>query len=235
MLRKNIVRKFVTLTTLTAVWTVFSMVALAVPAATTAQITVTGQVTVNGQMAVSNATVMSGAVIAAGANSNAVISLGKIGRVEVLADSNLTLNFTDTGIVAILSEGKARVSNSAGVSTTLTTKHATFIGDSGQANNFMVEVECSHSHIDTTAGVVTMREGSADKQVVAGTTAVAGNLVQTGCKPCLRPGSTPGPAVSNLPWLLLLAAAGAGIGIWLGTRNGNDGTSGTAIVVSPTR
>ena len=235
MLRKNIVRKIVTASTLTAVWCVFSMVVLAVPPATKGEITVTGQVTVNGQPAVSNSTVMSDATITTGAKSIAVVSLGKTGRVEILADSSLTLRFTDTSIVTILSEGKARVSNSAGVATTVTTKNATFIGDAGQANNFMVEVECSHSHIDTTAGVVTMREGSNDKQVVAGTTAVAGNLAQTGCKPCLRPNSTPGPAVSNLPWLLLLAAGAAGLGIYLGTRNSNDGTNGTAIIVSPTR
>ena len=235
MLRKNIVRKSVTLATLTAVWCVFSMVALAVPPVSGAEITVTGQVTVNGQAAVSNATVVSGAVIATGANSSAVVSLGKAGRVEILADSNLTLRFSDTSIVAILSEGKARVSNAAGVATTVTTKNATFIADAGQSDNFMVEVECSHTHVDATAGVVTMREGSNDKQVVAGTTAVAGNLVQTGCKPCLRPNSTPNVATSNLPWLLLLAAGGAGLAIYFGTRNGNNGTNGTVTVVSPTR
>ncbi len=50
MLGKNIVRKFVTLTTLAAVWCVFSMVALAAPVATTGELTVSGQVTVNGAL-----------------------------------------------------------------------------------------------------------------------------------------------------------------------------------------
>ena len=85
------------------------------------------------------------------------------------------------------------------------------------------------------AGVVTMREGSSDKQVVAGTTATAGNLVQTGCKPCLRPDSAPGPSVGNWPWLLLLAAGAAGVGIYLGTKDDVDTFGGGGTVISPVR
>ncbi len=234
MLHKDIVRKFVTLSTLTAVWCVFSMVALAGPMDTTGEITVTGQVTVNGQTAVSNSTVMSGASITTGANSSAVVSLGKTGRLEIPADSSLTLRFSGNSIIATLDQGKVRISSPAGVASTVTTKNATFIGDSGQADNFAVEVECSHSHVDTTSGVVTMREGSNDKQVVAGSTAVAGNLVQTGCKPCLRPNSTPGPAIAGWPWLLLVAAGVAGVAIYFGTRAKDGGISGGGTVISPT-
>src|SRR5450432_2897253 len=103
MLGTNTFRKFVTLATMSAVWCVYSMVAFAMPVDQTGEITVTGQVTVNGQTAVSNSTILSGAVIAAGANSSAVVSLGKLGRVEVLADSNLTLIFSDNSIVGTLS------------------------------------------------------------------------------------------------------------------------------------
>ncbi len=236
MLGKNILRKTVTSATLVAVWCVYSMVAFALPKDFAGEITVTGQVMVNGQTAVSNSTVMSGAVISTGDNSTANVSLGKTGRIEILANSSITLRFTETSIVAILTEGKARVSNAAGVATTVTTKNATFIADAGQADNFMVEAECSHSHVDTSAGIVTMREGSTDKQIVAGTSASAGNMAQTGCKPCLRPDSAPGPSVGNWPWLLLLAAGAAGIGIYFGTK-GDDSNfgGGPIIVVSPVR
>ena len=47
MLGKNIIRKSVTLTTIAAVWCVYSMVAVALPKDTAGEITVTGQVTVN--------------------------------------------------------------------------------------------------------------------------------------------------------------------------------------------
>ncbi len=235
MLGKNIIRRSITSATLVAVWCVYSMVAIAAPMDVAGEITVSGQVMVNGQPAVSNSTVLSGAVITTGANSSAVVSLGKIGRVEILANSNLTLRFADNSIVAILSDGKARFSDPAGVAATVTTKNATFIADSGQANNFLVEVECSHTHIDTMTGVVTMREGSNDKQVAAGTSATAGNMTQTGCKPCLRPGSAPGPAIAGMPWLILLAAGAAGVGIYLGTDNGDTSIGGGTVIVSPTR
>ncbi len=235
MLGKNTIRKFVTLTTVAAVWCVYSMVAFAMPVDTAGEITVTGQVTVNGQPAISNSTLLSGAVITTGAGSNAVVSLGKLGRVEILADSNLTLRFADNSIVAVLSTGKTRVSNSAGVATTVTTKDTTVIADSGQADNFLVEVECSHTHVDTTTGVVTMRIGSSDKQVAAGTSAVAGNLVQQGCAPCLRPNSAPNTAVAGLPWLILVAAGVAGVGIWLGTGQGDTNPGGGTVVISAVR
>lgn len=235
MLGKNSLRKFISITTLAAVWCVYSMVAFALPKDSAGEITVTGQVTVNGQSAVSNSTILSGSTIVTGADSSAVVSLGKTGRIEVLANSNLTLTFSETSIVGTLSEGKYRISNSAGVSTTMATNAATVIGDSGQANNFLIEVECSHVHVDTTSGVVTMREGTNDKQVAAGTSGTAGNITQTGCKPCLRPGSAPPLAVATWPWLILVAAGVAGVSVFIGTTQTETTLGGGTIVVSPTR
>ncbi len=229
MLRKNIVRKFVTLGTLTAVWCVFSMVALAVPTELSGVVAITGQVTVNGQTAVSNSTLMSGDTITTAKGSNAVVSLGKLGRIEVQEDSTLSLRFSDSGLNATLNSGTVRVS---GIASTVTTPNATFVGDAGQPDNFVVTVECSQSHVDTTSGMVAMNESGKVQQVVAGNSAVAG-LVKAGCTPH-RAQTNQQPHVSNLGWLLLLAAGAAGVGIWLGTR-GEEGINGTATVVSPAR
>jgi len=233
MLGKNF-RKITTSFTAAAVLCVYSMVGLAATKDLTGEISVVGQVSVNGQTAVSNSTIISGSTIVTGADSSAIISLGKTGRIEVLANSNIVLNFSDTSIVGILDSGKARVANASGVATTITTKDTTVIADAAQADNFTVEVECSHTHVDTTAGLVTMREGASDKQVAAGTSATAGNLAQTGCKPCLRPDSAPPVRVAGWPWLILLAAGVAGAAILLGGNNDVD-TGGGPIVISPTR
>lgn len=239
MLGTNRIRKSITLLTAVAVWSVYSMVALAASQDLTGEITVTGQVTVNGQPAVSNSTVVSGSTIVTGADSSAIVSLGKAGRVELAADSNLTLKFNDNSITGILSQGKARVSNAAGVATTFTTKDATVIADAGQADSFAVEVECSHSHVDTMTGLVTMRSGSTDKQVSAGTTAEAGNLSQPGCKPCLRPGSSApvpvlGLSTGAIVAILAAIAAGVGAAIFL-SDNGDVTLDGSATVISPNR
>jgi hypothetical protein len=216
------------------------MVAFAAAPNVTGVISVIGQVTVNGQPAVTNSTVISGSTITTGANSSAIINLGKIGRVELAADSNITLKFADNSIVGILSSGKARVSNTSGIATTITTKDSAVIADAGQANSFAVEVECSHTHVDTMSGLVTMRTGNNDKQVAAGTDATAGNLSQTGCQPCLRPNSAPPVATLGLGALpialILLAVAGAvGTAIIIGSNNETVLTPGQPIVVSTTR
>src|SRR5688572_21812496 len=234
MLGKNILRKSVCSLAAIAVLCVYSSWAIALPNTLTGEITVAGQVTVNGQSAVSNSTIISGSTIVTGADSNAIVSLGKTGRIEILANSSIVLNFSDSSIVGILSSGKARVANAAGVSTTITTKDATVIADAGQADNFTVEVECSHTHVDTTAGLVTMREGTSDKQLAAGTSATAGNLAQTGCRPCLRPDSAPPVRVAGWPWLILLAAGVAGAAILLCGDNDVD-CCDDVIVISPTR
>jgi len=235
MFGKNTFRKSVTSFTLVAVWCVYSSVAFAAPLVAAGELTVTGQVTVNGQPAVSSSTIVSGSSIVTGPDSSATISLGKTGRVELLADSTLTLNFSDSSIATVLGEGKVRISNSAGVAASVATRNASAIADSGQANNFEVEAECSHTHVETTSGLVTLREGSSDKQVVAGTNATAGNLQQDGCKPCLRPNSAPRVAVAGFPWLILVAAGIAGAAVFFGSRRNKTTLGGGVVVVSPVR
>ena len=244
MLGKNIIRKFTTLLTTVAVWSAFSMVAIATPDVM-GEITVNGQVTVNGQSVVSNSTITSGSTITAGPNSNATINLGKNGRVEILSDSSVTLKFSINSIVAMLTSGKVRVSNTAGIATTVTTRNSTVIADSGQSNSFGVDVgcadeeRCTQTYVETTSGLVTLRSGSTEKQVAAGTDATFGNPSQTGCKPCLRPGTaapvaTAGFGAAAIAAILLAAGGAVAAAILLGSGNQTE-VGGGAIVISPSR
>lgn len=233
MVATNAFRKLLASFTALAILCLSTSVALAATPDISGELTVTGKVTVNGQEAVSNSTIVSGSSIVTGANSTAVVSLGKVGRIELMPNSNVTLNFSDNSIVAVLSSGKAQISSAAGTSSTVTTKDTTVLSDSTQADNYIVEVECSHTHVDTLSGVVTMREGTSDRQVAAGSSASAGNLAQTGCQPCLRPNSAPPIPIGGWPWLLLIAGGVAAAALLLG---GDDNeTGGTVVVVSPTR
>ena len=243
MLGKNIIHKSTSLVLAITVWCVYSMVALAAPKDMKGEITITGSVTVNGQSVVSNSTIDSGSTIITGANSTASISLGKAGRIELLANSNLTLRFTESSITAILngSDGKVRVSDNAGIATTVTTKDGVSIADAGQANSFSVEVECSHTHLDAMSGLVTLRTGANDKQVAAGTDATAGNLTQQGCKPCYRQkgpvGVFPVSSIGSgaLAAILIGVGAGVGLAVYLGNRDKVDNIGGPVNVVSAIR
>jgi len=246
MLGKNILHKSLTFLTALAVWSAFSMVAIAAPGDVMGEITVSGQVTVNGQAVASNSTLTSGSTVTTGANSSATINLGKNGRVEVLSDSSLTVKFTENSIVTMLMAGKVRVSNAAGIATTVTTRNSTVIADAGQANTFGVDVgcadedRCTQTYVETTAGLVTLRSGNTDKQVAAGTDATYGNPSQTGCKPCLRPGSaapvvTAGLGAGAIAALLLAAGGAVAAAVFLSSDNNETELGGGAIVISPSR
>ena len=221
------------------IWCAYSMVAFAAPKDSTAEITTTGSVTVNGQPVTSGATIVSGSVIATAAGSTATVSLGKAGRIEIAENSELNLKFTDASITGILNSGKARIAENAGVATTITTKDGVAIADAGQANTFAVEVECSHSHVDTVSGMVTMRVGESDKQIAAGGNSIAGVLTQTGCKPCLRPGTPVPLPVSGIGTVgiagILAAVAGAVAAAIFFGNNGVDDIGGNSVIVSPIR
>lgn len=246
MLGKNILHKSLTLLTAIAVWSAFSMAAIAAPVDVMGEITATGQVTVNGQSVASNSTLTSGSTVTTGANSSAVINLGKNGRVEVLSDSSLTIKFTDNSIVTMLMSGKVRVSNAAGVAATVTTRNSAVIADAGQANTFGVDVgcadeeRCTQTYVETTAGLVTLRSGTTDRQVAAGTDATYGDPSQTGCKPCLRPGTsapvvTSGLGVGAIAAILLAAGGAVAAAVLLGSDNGDTELGGGTVVVSPSR
>jgi hypothetical protein len=130
----------------------------------------------------------------------------------------------------------------SGKNANISTSEGMTIADAAQANTFSVEKECGHTHVDTTAGMATLRADGADKQVAAGTDALAGNLQQTGCKPCMRPapGGTAkvpvlGLSSGALIGLLLAAGAAVATGVVVGSNGNDTSTGGGVVVVSPTR
>ncbi|HZB43720.1 MAG TPA: hypothetical protein VE360_00680, partial [Pyrinomonadaceae bacterium] len=161
-----------------AILCTYSMVALAAPqqgqTGPTGDLSVVGEVSVNGTSAISGATVFSDSTITTAQNSSAVVSLGKLGRVEVLPNSSLKLSFNDTGVSGMLDSGRVRVSSSSGVSATVTTKDGAAVADNSQTNVFMVDVECGNTVVSTQSGRVELRAGSTVKQIAAGGQDTAG-------------------------------------------------------------
>lgn len=86
------------------------------------ELTVTGKVRVNGQPAATGDIVSSGSTVETAKGSSAVVSLGKLGRVEALPETRMKLRYDDTAISILLDTGSVRVSTGPGVSATITTR-----------------------------------------------------------------------------------------------------------------
>lgn len=111
-----------------AIIVTYSMVALAGSGKAAGELLVTGKsingetpvVTVNGESAKTGRSVFSASTIATTENANAIINLGKIGRIELSPNTVFTVNFDENGITGDLTSGKITVlgaSNNVGVKT----------------------------------------------------------------------------------------------------------------------
>jgi len=145
----------------------------------------TGEVTVNGARAITNATVSSDSAITTGQNSSAVVSLGKLGRVEVLPQTTMKLSFADDSVsVEMLDAGRVRISSSSGVNASATTNDGHVIATDRQRNEFIVDTSCGNTFVSVKKGRVELRAGETFKQIAAGNQDTAGQA---------RPGCTPAP------------------------------------------
>jgi hypothetical protein len=201
----------------------------------TGDLSVVGEVTVNGTSAISGATVFSDSTVTTAQNSSAVVSLGKLGRVEVLPNSSLKLSFNDTGVSAMLSQGRVRLSTSSGVNASVMTKDGNAVADSAQPNVFMVDVECGNTLVSTQSGRVELRAGSSVKQIAAGAQDAAGQATPgTRCTRFQQP-EMRGLGGGALAALLLAAGGAVAAAIIAATQDNDFNFGGTPIVISPSR
>jgi len=141
-----------------------------------------GSVMVDGQPAKLNSAVSSGSTVTTAKGSSAVVSLGKLGRVEVMPSSIMKLEYGNTGgATAMLSQGRVRVSSSSGVSATVKTGDAEIISNPSRASRFTVDVSCGDTLVSVQSGRVELRAGNSVKQIAAGGQDTAGTA-QPGCK-----------------------------------------------------
>src|SRR6185295_3392605 len=147
----------------------------------TGDLSVVGEVSVNGTSAISGATVFSDSTITTAARSSAVVSLGKLGRVEVLPESTMKLSFTDSSIaVSMLEAGRVRVSSSVGIGATATTNDGEVVATGPQQNWFTVDTSCGNTWVSVSKGKVELRAGGTVKQIAAGSQDSAGTATP-GC------------------------------------------------------
>jgi hypothetical protein len=142
-----------------------------------------GQVSVNGTAAISGATVFSDSTVTTAARSSAVVSLGKLGRVEVLPGTTMKLNFSDANVsVSMLDAGRVRLSSSSNVTAATTTRDGQITSTGNQRNEYIVDTSCGNTFVAVKKGTVELRAGNSVKQIAAGSQDTAGTA-QPGCTP----------------------------------------------------
>jgi ferric-dicitrate binding protein FerR (iron transport regulator) len=231
MTSKTWSRKFTAVTVAVAVLSVYSMVVLAAPGAkASGELSVSGQVTVNGQKVISGGTLFSDSTISTADQSNASVSIGKLGRVELAPNSNLRLSFSDKSINAMLETGSAHVSTLAGISVNLTTKDGTVVVDGSQATSFTVNASHGRTYISTEAGLAQLRTTSGVKQIAAGESAMAG-------MPSPQGGGDKDEGMSGRSMAILLLAVGGAVAavLYAALHNNDLNFGGSVTVVSPTK
>jgi hypothetical protein len=239
MISRTWSRTPITLALAIAVLSMYSMVALAAPGqgqtGPSGDLSVVGEVSVNGTSAISGATVFSDSTITTAQGSSAVVSLGKLGRIEILPNSNLKLSFNETGITGQLDAGRVRLSTSTGIGASVMTKDGSAVADSSQPNVFTVDVECGNTIVGTQSGRVELRAGSNVKQIAAGSQDSAGQVAPgTRCTRLTAPGMA-GISGGALAALLLAAGGAIAAAIFAANRSNEFDVGDDAIVISPTR
>ena len=230
MTSKTWSRKSIAAGVAVAVLSVYSMVVLAAPGAkASGELSVSGQVTVNGQKVISGGTLFSDSAIVTADQSSAVLSISKLGRVELAPNSSLRVSFVDHSLTAMLETGSANVSTLAGISVNLTTKDGTVLVDGSQATSFTVNAMRGRTSIATNSGLAQLRAGGTLKQIAAGESATAGTPTPDDKD---DDGGMSGGALA----VLLLAVGGAVAAVIFATTHNNDlNFGGQVVVVSPTK
>ncbi len=180
-------RKALTLAVMLTVGCFYTLVTTSAIAQTTAkagELTVAGSVTINGTQAISGATVFSGSQIKTARNSGATINLGKMGRIQLGPDSEMTLRFMEGNIGGNLTAGRAVVSTLAGTAVSVATAEGIASADGKQATTLTIDVTCGNTRVASSRGAAKVTSGSKVEAVAAGSEVAVGQA--QGAPRCAR-------------------------------------------------
>ena len=150
-------------------------------------LTVTGTVKVNGKPAATGDIVAPGSEVQTATGSSAVVSLGKLGRIEALPSTTMKLRYdvhttshASASIAILLGDGSIKVSAAkegmVNVETNLTATRASL----GAEKVFTVDKTCGNTLVSVAEGKVVLRFGHTVKQIAAGGQDTAGQA-KPGC------------------------------------------------------
>ncbi|HYJ87069.1 MAG TPA: hypothetical protein VEW46_13495 [Pyrinomonadaceae bacterium] len=226
MLSKTLLRKFIAVWVTAAILTMTSVLTAATPFIRSGGLSVTGQVTVDGQSAISGGTFFSDSTIVTAADSSATLSLGRLGRIELPANSSLTLSLTDNTLVGTLHAGQGYVTTPVGVFVNIATKDGLVSVDGTRATSFTINSE-NNTTVSTETGLAELRTRDGIEPISSGQNAVAGSFVlpqqfiarltTTGNQPITVNGASAASGANLLTGAIIETPAGVGATINLGT------------------
>lgn len=135
------------------------------------QLTVAGAVTLDGAAATTGGTFFPGSEVTTAPGGRALLSLGRLGRLELSEESSLRLDFSaEEGFTGGLGAGGLRVYAPAGAPARVVTPDAAVEADAGLAALFSVRFEGGETVVSVQSGRVELRAGGAARPVAAGET-----------------------------------------------------------------
>lgn len=177
MISKTLLRKFIAVWVTAAILSVTWVLTVANPVIRSGGLSVTGQVTVDGQSVISGGTFFSDSTIVTAPDSTAIMNLGRLGRIELPANSSLTLSLTDNSLVGSLHVGRGYVSTPAGVMVNIATKDGLVSVDGSRATSFTITSENVNTTVATESGLAELRTRDGIEEIGSGQNAVTGSFV----------------------------------------------------------
>jgi hypothetical protein len=223
------------------------------------QLSLARQVLVNGSNAIAGQTIFSGSRIQVAKQGTAVLNLGKLGRIELGADSDFALRIVGDVIGGELNSGCATISAPASVNIELNTTKGHITSDGKAPSGLLVGVKNDAASILPTLGTVRVTMGGSSERASAGEFLKLMSDPKNGerlvrrpvaecsaadsvcsCSPSIpsaKPSSTPGNNSILLPVLILTAAGGTAAviaGLLDGGNHGLTCVGGLCRPISPT-
>lgn len=220
------------------------------------QLSLARQVSVNGSNAIAGQTIFSGNRVKVSNQGNAVLNLGRLGRIELGADSDFALRIAGNVVGGELNSGCVTISAPANVQIELNTAKGAILTDGKSPSSFLAGVRGAGANIIPTLGTVTITSGGKSEKAAVGefltvvsdpkggnrllrrpATDCGGPSATCACSsptPRSTPPSTAGKSTNaaggSSLWLpaLVLAAAGGTAAVLL--TLGNNGSNGLTCV-----
>ena len=134
----------------------------------TASLKIVGQMTVDGKPAQTGDQFISGGAAATSKGSSGVVSIGKLGRVELQQNSTMSVTFSNSSIGGSVEAGRAEIIAEKGTSTNISVKDGSVISDGSQRTSFTIRVQAADLCVSVSVGQVEVRLGSKVARVKAG-------------------------------------------------------------------